>query len=78
MVELQEKQIKELDEEMGNRYEEIKNLSNEDRLTIMRPLIEQHKKLSAKKYKWIEVANEKTLSNLFVVAKGYFNDWYEH
>lgn len=73
-----QKQIKELDEEIRNRREEIKNLSYEDRLAIMRPLLDQLKKLSAKKYKWIEVANEKTLSKLFVVAKRYFNDWYKY
>ena len=73
-----QKQIKELDEEMRKRREEIKNLSSEERLAIMRPLLDQFKKLSAKKYKWIEVANEKTLSKLFAVAKRYFNDWYKY
>jgi len=73
-----QKQFKELEEEMRKRREEIKNLSSEERLAIMRPLLEQHKKLSAKKYKWIEVANEKTLSKLFTVAKRYFNDWYKY
>ena len=73
-----QKQIKELDEEMRKRREEIKNLSGEERLAIMRPLLDQLKKLSAKKYKWIEVANEKTLSKLFVVAKRYFNDWHKY
>lgn len=69
------KQIKELEEEI--RREEIKNLSHEDRLAIIRPLLDQHNKLCNKRYKWIEIANEKTLSKLFVVAKHYFNDWYE-
>lgn len=73
-----QKQIKELEEEMIKRREEIKNLSPEDRLTIMRPLLDQKRKLYNKQYKWIEVANEKTLSKLFVVAKRYFNDWYEY
>ncbi len=73
-----QKQIKELGEKMIKRREEIKNLSPEDRLTIMRPLLDQKRKLYNKQCKWIEVANEKTLSKLFVVAKRYFNDWYEY
>ena len=73
-----QKQIKELDEEMRKRREEIKNLSSEERLAIMRPLLDQRKKLYVKRYKWIEVANEKTLSKLFAVAKHYFNDWYKY
>lgn len=73
-----QKRIKELGEEMIKRREEIKNLSYEERLEIMRPLLDQKKKLYNKQYKWIEVANEKTLSKLFVVAKRYFNDWYKY
>ena len=73
-----QKQFKELEEEMRKRREEIKNLSSEDRLAIMRPLLDQKRKLYNKQYKWIEVANEKTLSKLFAVAKRYFNDWYKY
>lgn len=73
-----QKQIKELEEEMKNRREKIKNLPYEKRFAIMRPLVNQKMNLCNKQYKWIEVANEKTLSKLFAVAKRYFNDWYKY